>query len=219
MLIKLARRASFWLALTACSMAVIAVGQDSIAPAIFQPPESSLESVRPLQSPKLVIDKPADSSPEPIELRPPNQDQVDIGTLPQKDGSMIKVMASLGAVLALFGLVAWVLRRKAPSAMRNLPKDAFEIYGRAALNSRQHVQLLRVGNRLLLVAVSANDAHTLAEITDTKEIDRILSACQGRTTGQAVTQPENRSSETNVPQHLTGLQARDELTYTEPRHE
>lgn len=214
MLINLMRRASFWMALFLGTTSVVAVGQEGVAPAVFQPADT-LESVKPQR----MVDKPGaihapGSTRAPIELRPPEND-VDIGTLKRSDGSMVKVMASLGAVLALFGMVAWFLRRKAPNAMRNLPKDAFEIYGRATLNSRQYVQLLRVGNRLILVAVSTNGAHTLTEITDSAEIDRLQAICQ--VPRQPVAQPG--SHDTGVPHHLVGVRARDEMTFTESRHE
>ena len=40
------------------------------------------------------------------------------------------------------------------------------------------MQLLRIGNRLLLLSVTATDARTLTEITDPSEVDRLAGLCQ-----------------------------------------
>jgi hypothetical protein len=38
--------------------------------------------------------------------------------------------------------------------------------------------LLRIGNKMLLVAISAGGAETLTEITDPLEVDRLAGLCQ-----------------------------------------
>jgi flagellar biogenesis protein FliO len=40
------------------------------------------------------------------------------------------------------------------------------------------MQLVRVGNKVLLLAVTANSAETLTEITDPDEIDRLNGICR-----------------------------------------
>ena len=79
---------------------------------------------------------------------------------------MISIAGSTGLVLGIFLLLVWIVRRKTPQAMVRLPGEAFEVLGRAPLNGRQQVQLLRCGNRLLLVSVTPSGAETLTEITD-----------------------------------------------------
>jgi hypothetical protein len=59
-----------------------------------------------------------------------------------------------------------------------LPKEVFEILGRAPLGARQQVQLLRCGNKLLLVSVTPGGAETLTEVTDPAEVERIAAICQ-----------------------------------------
>ena len=46
------------------------------------------------------------------------------------------------------------------------------------LGARQQVQLLRCGNKLLLVSITPGGAETLTEVTDPLEVDRIAGICQ-----------------------------------------
>ena len=68
------------------------------------------------------------------------------------------------------------MRRRA--GWRPLPNEVVECLGRAPLTGRQQVQLLRLGKKLVLVAVTATDARTLSEITDPLEVDRLSGLCQ-----------------------------------------
>ena len=47
------------------------------------------------------------------------------------------------------------------------------------MNAKQEMQLVRLGNKLLLLAVTPEGAETLTEITDPVEIDRLSELCQG----------------------------------------
>lgn len=99
---------------------------------------------------------------------------------------LMTVGGSLAVVLGVFFLLVWVLRKASPNGFATLPPEAFEVLGRAALAHRQQVHLLRCGNKLLLVSVTATGAETLAEITDPAEVDRLASLCrQGRSRGAA----------------------------------
>jgi len=87
------------------------------------------------------------------------------------------VMASLGVVLALFLGMAWLMRRGLPKQGRMLPREAVESLGRIPFPGRQQGQLLRVGNKLVLVSFSSSGASVLAEITDPLEVDRLSGMC------------------------------------------
>ena len=93
-------------------------------------------------------------------------------------GAVITVGSSLAIVLGLFLIVAWAMRKTAPRGSMALPKEVFEVLGRAPLGVRQQVQLLRCGNKLLLVSITPNGAETLTEVTDPLEVDRIAGICQ-----------------------------------------
>jgi flagellar biogenesis protein FliO len=113
--------------------------------------------------------------------------------------SLITVGGSLTAVLGLFFLVVWMLRRASPRGSGTLPLEVFETLGRAALASHQQVHLLRCGNKLLLVSVTATGTETLTEISDPAEVDRLVGLCRRPRSGgtaatfrQALRQAENR---------------------------
>ena len=113
--------------------------------------------------------------------------------------SLITVGGSLTAVLGLFFLVAWMLRRASPRRAAALPPEVFETLGRAALASHQQVHLLRCGNKLLLVSLSATGAETLTEVTDPTEVERLVGLCRQTRGGgspatfrQAMRQAEQR---------------------------
>jgi flagellar biogenesis protein FliO len=87
------------------------------------------------------------------------------------------VVGSLAGVSGLFLIVAWVLRRGSPRVGGLLPREVVEVLGRAPLADRRQMQLLRLGNKLVLIAVSPTGTDTLAEITDPVEVDRLTGYC------------------------------------------
>jgi flagellar biogenesis protein FliO len=91
----------------------------------------------------------------------------------------LSAAASLGIVLGLFLLVVLVVRRGMPRGGVALPRDAVQLLGRAPLVGRQQLLLVRCGNKLLLLSVSATSATTLTEITDPAEVERLLELCEG----------------------------------------
>lgn len=93
-------------------------------------------------------------------------------------GSVVTVASSLALVLGVFFLVAWGMRRAAPAGGTALPGEVFEVLGRAPMASRQQVYLLRCGNKLVLVSVTAAGAETLTEITQPAEVDRLAGLCR-----------------------------------------
>jgi len=92
--------------------------------------------------------------------------------------AMLTVGGGLSIVLGLFLVIAWAMRKAAPRGSMVLPREVFEILGRAPLGARQQVQLLRCGNKLLLVSIAAHGTETLTEVTDPLEVDRIAGICQ-----------------------------------------
>jgi len=94
-----------------------------------------------------------------------------------RGGGWPTVLASLGFVLGLFLVCARLLRRGMPQTARPLPKEAVETLGRMSLPGRRQGQLLRVGNKVVLVSFSAAGADVLVEIDDPAEIDRLAGLC------------------------------------------
>jgi flagellar biogenesis protein FliO len=88
------------------------------------------------------------------------------------------VLGSLSVVLAAFFVLVWLTRKTAPKGMAPLPSEVFESLGRAPLTGRQQMQLIRLGNKLVLINVTATGAETLTEITDLDEVNRLSALCQ-----------------------------------------
>jgi flagellar protein FliO/FliZ len=97
---------------------------------------------------------------------------------PSVGGAVGTVVSSLGVVLGLFLVIAWFSRRFVPAGASQLPKEAVELLGRAPLAGRQQMQLLRVGNKLLLVAMSPVGIETLTEITEAAEVEHLVALCR-----------------------------------------
>ncbi len=92
--------------------------------------------------------------------------------------ALVTTSASLGVVLGLFLLLVWFQRRVAGRNGSVLPGEVVQTLGRVPLNGRQEMHLVKVGNKLLLLAVTATSAETLTEITDPNEIDRLSGICR-----------------------------------------
>jgi flagellar biogenesis protein FliO len=110
------------------------------------------------------------------------EDESAIGGWKNKLSAQLTPLFSMGGslfiVLAAFFLLAIVLRKVSPQANRPLPKEAFECLGRYSLTQKHHVQILRMGSRIVLVSVMPDGVSTLAEITDPDEAVSFLGLCR-----------------------------------------
>ena len=97
---------------------------------------------------------------------------------PTPGGALAAVAGSLSAVLGLFLVVVWCTRRFATAGAALLPKEAVELLGRAPLAARQQAQLVRIGNKLLLVAISPGGVEPLTEITEPTEVEHLTALCR-----------------------------------------
>lgn len=93
--------------------------------------------------------------------------------------SLVTVAGSLLLVVGMFLVVAWALRRSGAAGPAALPGDVIEVLGRAPLPGKQQsIQLIRCGNKLVLVALSPAGADPLTEITDPTEVERLAGLCR-----------------------------------------
>jgi len=97
---------------------------------------------------------------------------------PTPSMALTTVGGSLAFVLGLFLVIAWCTRRFTPGGAAILPKEAVEMLGRTSLATRQQAHLVRVGNKLLLIAISPGGAETLTEITEPTEVEHLTALCR-----------------------------------------
>lgn len=121
------------------------------------------------------------NDPAPLRLTPRQQAQshkLGRPAAPTTGGAIGTVAGSLGIVLGLFLVLVWCSRRFAPAGTAQLPKEVVELLGRTSLGGRQQVQLVRIGNKLLLVAMTTAGIETLTEVTDPLEVERLAALCR-----------------------------------------
>lgn len=88
------------------------------------------------------------------------------------------VAGSLGVVLGLFFVAAWVMRRGSVGVLPVLPTEVVEVLGRAPLAARQQVHLIRLGAKLVLVSASPAGIEPLSEVTEADEVQRLVGLCR-----------------------------------------
>ncbi|MFM7072219.1 MAG: flagellar biosynthetic protein FliO [Planctomycetota bacterium] len=87
------------------------------------------------------------------------------------------MFTSLAIVLGGVAAALWFRRRPGSPRRGRLPTEIFEQLGKTPLGPKLEAHLLRVGGKLLLVSVQANETRTLTEITDPDEVQRIVALC------------------------------------------
>jgi flagellar biosynthetic protein FliP len=92
--------------------------------------------------------------------------------------SLTKTVSSWSLIAGVFLVLVWLLRSKLPTATRRLPTTAVELLGRTSIGPRQELQLVRVGNKLLLLGSTAHGLSTLTEIVDPVEVEQLEQACR-----------------------------------------
>jgi flagellar biogenesis protein FliO len=80
--------------------------------------------------------------------------------------------ALLLVVLLIVG-IAKVIGRKQSALEGAFAQEVFDILARRAIDSRNSIALIRVGDKLIIVGLSQNGMTTLSEITDQAEVERL----------------------------------------------
>ncbi len=145
--------------------------------------------------PAIPIDRPRGAVPldrqgehTGLPLQPPRRGAADrsAGTLGGMSG-ITAVASSLAIVLGLFFVFVWLMRRSSPSPVAALPAEVIETLGKITLGYRQQVNLVRCGNRLLLLSVTPAGVETLSEYADPDEVTRLVALCRQAQPGSAST--------------------------------
>lgn len=92
---------------------------------------------------------------------------------------VVSVLGSLSLVLGAFFLFMFFLKKVGPKTGGNLPREALESIGRFALNPKLQLNLIRLGNRLILVAITQDGVvEPISEIDNPDEVAQILAMCR-----------------------------------------
>lgn len=118
---------------------------------------------------------PVERTSRPGRVASPSQLISDFGL---RFDSIYATISALVFVLGLFFLCMWLVRRSGKKKAAVLPGEVVRVLGRISLAPKQIAELLRVGNKLVLVSLTADGAKPLTEVTDPTEVDRLTGLCQ-----------------------------------------
>ena len=135
-----------------------------------QPTRQRSLATLPIQQPSQ--NRPTDSS-DPADRTPGSATQ-----------AMTTILSALAIVLGAFFLVVWLTRSVNRRRWSPLPSEAVQLLGRTPLAGRQWMQLIRVGNKLVMVSVNGNQVDTITEITDPEEVEQLVSLCHKNQSNQ-----------------------------------
>lgn len=95
----------------------------------------------------------------------------------------VKTLFALAVVIGLIFLVRFLVRRFGGGAAPIGRNQPVEIIARTAVGGKQHLLLVRMGERVVLVGQSVGGMVSLSEITDPEEVGRLVKAAgEGRDT-------------------------------------
>ncbi len=111
-----------------------------------------------------------------------------------------RMLASLALVVGCYLSFVWLMRKMSPGGNRQLPAEVVQVLGRMPFGVKEHLQLVRLGNKLVLLLTSLDHTQPIGEVTDPQEVEYLTSLCQSGKRGRgkvasAVSQTlRNRSS-------------------------
>lgn len=85
-----------------------------------------------------------------------------------------RMIVALAVILGLIFALRFVVRRFVPSTVVSGASGAVRVLSRSAIGPRQHVVLLQVGRRVIVVGDSAGTIKPLGEITDPDEVATLV---------------------------------------------
>jgi len=89
-----------------------------------------------------------------------------------------RVIGSLAIVLGGYFALVFFVRSFTPASHQPLPAEVVQVLGRTPLSSKQTLQLVKLGNRILLLLESAEGIQPIAEISEAEEVEHLIDLCQ-----------------------------------------
>ena len=169
------RRGARRLALLACALTMSAnplLAEDEF---LIPPPSSVVRS-----SEKQAASQASQSaSPDSIPLRRSSQPDARPSHSDRFSGSIWTTAVVLVGICSALVMVSVGLRRRRRSGGGRLPVEAVEVLGRAVVDGRHTISLVRCGARVLVLSMDATTAPTtLAEISDPDEVNLLVDLCR-----------------------------------------
>ena len=125
------------------------------------------------------------AAPIPLSIPQPDQEKSKSRGFQLPQGAGVQTVVALSVVLLLFLGVAWVTKKAQPRSMSALPREAVELLGRIPIDTKQYLQLVRFGRKLVLINVSAQGVTSVSEVEDPAEVEHLLGMCRSRQSGSS----------------------------------
>ncbi len=130
------------------------------------------------ETPSAVPDSAIES--QPLGSTVPDQsgpsDHSDSGVFNTGNSWLLSTITALGIVLGLVLLLRWLFVRYFGGRLAVRSTPVVEVLSRSSIAPRQHVLLLRVGSRILVVSESPGGMRTLADVDDPEEVASLIGA-------------------------------------------
>jgi len=98
--------------------------------------------------------------------------------------TVLRMMLWLAVVVVFIYVAVWLIRKYVPSARGMFGAGVVKVVGRATVGTRQHLLLVKVGGRFVLVGVTATTMTPLTEITDPEEARALMEALAEQSGGK-----------------------------------
>ncbi len=90
-----------------------------------------------------------------------------------------RIVGGLAVVIGGYLGLVWLLKMINPAGSGAIPREALEVVGNAPLNSKQNLQLIRLGSKLMLMIHGPDGVQPVGEVSDPAEVEHLLSLCGG----------------------------------------
>jgi flagellar biogenesis protein FliO len=95
----------------------------------------------------------------------------------QNGPDLKRIFGALAIVLGSYFALVWLLRFVSPTSNTQLPRDVLEVLGKTPFGNKQHLQLVRLGTKLLLLLETPDGIQPIAEVSDPLEAEHLVNLC------------------------------------------
>ena len=114
------------------------------------------------------------------------------------DLDLPKMLGSLAIVLGGYFGIVWLMRKFNPGSSGALPTEVVEVLGTTPFGPKKQLQVIRLGNKLLLLMNSAEGSQMIGEVSDPDEVEYLASLCMSKRKRHATRSPLSRAPSAQV---------------------